>query len=129
MKALFCATGLALLITASVGEAVQVRVQVPSPQNQANTALGAPPIVTSGNSCRCEISERDSSACAIYLRNNLATWIAAHAPDTQMSSSANGRYYAAPFSVAASACAGHKVNPAQIKVHWMDDRHVILEWH
>lgn len=87
-----------------------------------------PLVTTSGNSCRCEVASNSGNACVIYLRTNAADWIAKNAPKTALRSSSEGRYYDAPFAVAASACAGRKVNAGQIKVHWLDRRSAILEW-
>lgn len=87
-----------------------------------------PLVTTSGNSCRCEVASNSGNACVIYLRTNAADWIVKNAPQTAMRSSNDGRYYEAPFALAASACAGRKVNPGQLKVHWLNRRSAILEW-
>lgn len=105
---------------------VPVPIPVPDPLNR-NQQLSEP-ITTSGNSCTCQVAQASGNACMIFLRTNAADWIAKNAPQTAMRSSAGGRFYDAPFSLAASACAGRKVAPGGIKVHWLDRSNAILEW-
>ncbi|MFJ3054650.1 hypothetical protein [Herbaspirillum sp. NPDC087042] len=109
-------------------QAVPVPVPVPIPDSLNRNAPPSEPITTSGNSCSCQVAEATGGACMIFLRTNPADWIASNAPQTPLRSSANGRYYDAPFALAASACAGRKVAPAGVKVHWLDRRSAILEW-
>ena len=45
-----------------------------------------------------------------------------------MRSSNDGSDYYTPFALAASACAGRKVNASTVKVHWLDRKNAILEW-
>jgi hypothetical protein len=87
-----------------------------------------PVVSTPGSSCQCKVGERDGSACMIFMRTTAADWIKQNAPQTRMRASNDGRYYDAPFPLAASACAGRNVNPATIKVHWLDKQSAILEW-
>jgi hypothetical protein len=87
-----------------------------------------PVVSTPGSSCQCKVGERDGSACMIFMRTTAADWIRQNAPQTRMRSSNDGRYYDAPFPLAASACAGRNVNPATIKVHWLDRQSAIVEW-
>jgi len=94
------------------------------PQQEADKPL----MTTSGNSCRCAVAENSGGACMILMRTNSGDWIAKNAPQTRMRSSNDGRYYDTPFAVAASACAGHNVNPASVQVHWLDRGSAILEW-
>jgi len=94
------------------------------PQQEADKEM----MTTSGNSCRCAVAENSGGACMILMRTNSGDWIAKNAPQTRMRSSNDGRYYDTPFAVAASACAGHNVNPAGVKVHWLDRGSAILEW-
>jgi len=108
------------------GIPLPVPIPVPDPLNR-NQQLNEP-ITTSGNSCTCQVAQTSGSACMIFLRTNAADWIAKNAPQTAMRSSAGGRFYDAPFSLAASACAGRKVAPGGIKVHWLDRGNAILEW-
>nr|WP_198980937.1 hypothetical protein [Herbaspirillum sp. ASV7] len=105
-----------------------VPVPVPVPDSLNRNAPLSEPITTSGNSCSCQVAETTGGACMIFLRTNAADWIARNAPQTPLRSSASGRYYDAPFALAASACAGRKVAPAGVKVHWLDRRSAILEW-
>ena len=109
-------------------QAVPVPVPVPVPDTFNRNAAPSEPITTSGNSCTCQVAETSGGACMIFLRTNAADWIARNAPQTPLRSSASGRYYDAPFALAASACAGRKVAPGGIKVHWLDRRSAILEW-
>jgi len=109
-------------------QAVPVPVPVPVPDTFNRNAAPSEPITTSGNSCTCQVAETSGGACMIFLRTNAADWIASNAPQTPLRSSASGRYYDAPFALAASACAGRKVAPGGIKVHWLDRRSAILEW-
>ncbi|WP_343723250.1 hypothetical protein [Herbaspirillum seropedicae] len=109
-------------------QAVPVPVPVPVPDTFNRNAAPSEPITTSGNSCTCQVAETSGGACMIFLRTNAADWIAHNAPQTPLRSSASGRYYDAPFALAASACAGRKVAPGGIKVHWLDRRSAILEW-
>lgn len=109
-------------------QAVPVPVPVPVPDTFDRNAAPSEPITTSGNSCTCQVAETSGGACMIFLRTNAADWIASNAPQTPLRSSASGRYYDAPFALAASACAGRKVAPGGIKVHWLDRRSAILEW-
>ncbi|QJQ01397.1 hypothetical protein RB25_14095 [Herbaspirillum rubrisubalbicans] len=110
------------------GVAVPVPVPVPVPDVLNRNAPLSEPITTSGNSCTCQVAETSGGACMIFLRTNAADWIARNAPQTALRSSASGRYYDAPFALAASACAGRKVAPGGVKVHWLDRRNAILEW-
>jgi len=110
------------------GLPVPVPVPIPVPDSLNRNASPSEPITTSGNSCSCQVAEATGGACMIFLRTNAADWIASNAPQTPLRSSANGRYYDAPFALAASACAGRKVAPAGVKVHWLDRRSAILEW-
>lgn len=107
---------------------VPVPVPVPVPDVLGRPAAPAEPITTSGNTCACQVAETSGSACMIFLRTNSADWIARNAPQTAMRSSASGRFYDAPFALAASACAARKVTPGSVKVHWLDRRNAILEW-
>lgn len=109
-------------------QAMPVPVPVPVPDTFNRNAAPSEPITTSGNSCTCQVAETSGGACMIFLRTNAADWIARNAPQTPLRSSASGRYYDAPFALAASACAGRKVAPGGIKVHWLDRRSAILEW-
>lgn len=109
-------------------QAVPVPVPVPVPDALNRNPPLSEPITTSGNSCTCQVAETSGSACMIFLRTNAAEWIARNAPQTALRSSASGRYYDAPFSLAASACAARKVTPGSVKVHWLDRRNAILEW-
>lgn len=104
---------------------VPVPVPVPDPLNRG--AQPSEPINTSGNSCSCQVAD-NGGACMIFLRTNSADWIFKNAPQTALRSSASGRYYDAPFPLAASACAGRKVAPGGVKVHWLDRRNAIIEW-
>ncbi|ASU38749.1 hypothetical protein hmeg3_10910 [Herbaspirillum sp. meg3] len=87
-----------------------------------------PVVTTSANTCKCEVADTSGSACMIYMRTNAADWIAQNAPQTRLRSSNDGRYYDTPFALAASACAGRKVNASTVKVHWLDKKNAILEW-
>jgi hypothetical protein len=87
-----------------------------------------PVVNTTGASCQCQVGETSGSACMIFMRTSAADWIRQNAPQTRMRSSNDGRYYDAPFPLAASACAGREVNPATVKVHWLDRKNAILEW-
>jgi len=107
---------------------VPIPVPVPVPDALARPAAPAEPITTSGNTCTCQVAETSGGACMIFLRTNSADWIARNAPQTALRSSASGRYYDAPFPLAASACAARKVAPGGVKVHWLDRRNAILEW-
>lgn len=109
-------------------QAVPVPVPVPVPDALNRNAPLSEPITTSGNSCSCQVNESTGGACMIFLRTNPADWIARNAPQTPLRSSASGRYYDAPFALTASACAGRKVAPGGVKVHWLDRRNAILEW-
>jgi|GEM_PF-665515 len=108
--------------------AVPVPIPVPIPDITGRGQAPADPVTTSGNSCTCQVTATSGSACMIFLRTNAADWIAGHAPQTPLRSSAGGRFYDAPFPLAASACAGRKVAPAGVKVHWLDRSNAILEW-
>ena len=102
---------------------------IPILPNAANQPEPDKPLMTtSGNSCRCSVAENSGGACMILMRTNSGDWIAKNAPQTRLRSSNEGRYYDAPFDVAASACAGRKVNASSIKVHWLDRGSAILEW-
>ncbi|NUU03457.1 hypothetical protein HNO84_17750 [Herbaspirillum robiniae] len=107
---------------------VPVPVPVPVPDTFNRNAQPSEPITTSGNSCTCQVVDNGGGACMIFLRTNSADWIVKNAPQTALRSSAGGRYYDAPFPLAASACAGRKVAPAGVKVHWLDRKNAILEW-
>lgn len=109
-------------------QAVPIPVPVPVPDTLNGNGAPAEPITTSGNSCTCQVAPTSGGACMIFLRTNAADWIASHAAQTPLRSSASGRYYDAPFALAASACAGRKVAPAGVKVHWLDRRNAIIEW-
>ncbi|WP_050478760.1 hypothetical protein [Herbaspirillum rhizosphaerae] len=87
-----------------------------------------PVVTTSANTCKCEVADTSGSACMIYMRTNAADWLAQNAPQTRLRSSNDGRYYDTPFALAASACAGRKVNASTVKVHWLDKKNAILEW-
>jgi hypothetical protein len=87
-----------------------------------------PVVNTIGASCQCQVGETSGSACMIFMRTSAGDWIKQNAPQTRMRSSNDGRYYDAPFPLAASACAGREVNPATVKVHWLDRKSAILEW-
>jgi hypothetical protein len=108
------------------GVPVPVPVPIPDPLNRGQQQ--SEPITTSGNSCTCQVADTTGGACMIFLRTNPADWIARNAPQTALRSSAGGRYYDAPFALAASACAGRKVAPGGVKVHWLDRKSAILEW-
>jgi len=99
---------------------------LPFPTNQPDA--DKPLINTTGNSCRCQVNETSGNACMIFMRTNAADWIMKNAPQTRMRSSNDGRFYDTPFDLAASACAGRKVNPGSVKVHWLDRKSAILEW-
>ena len=99
---------------------------LPFPLNQPDA--DKPLINTTGNSCRCQVNETSGNACMIFMRTNAADWIMKNAPQTRMRSSNDGRFYDTPFDLAASACAGRKVNPGSVKVHWLDRKSAILEW-
>ena len=118
-----------LLTTLMLGAASAVTAQgLPPPYGYARPEPDKPLVTTSANTCKCEVADTSGSACMIYLRTNAADWIAQNAPKTRLRSSNDGRYYDTPFTLAASACAGRKVNPATIKVHWLDKKNAILEW-
>jgi hypothetical protein len=99
---------------------------LPYPSNQPDA--DKPLINTTGRSCRCQVNETSGNACMIFMRTNAADWIMKNAPQTRMRSSNDGRFYDTPFDLAASACAGRKVNPGSVKVHWLDRKSAILEW-
>lgn len=107
---------------------VPIPVPVPMPDIGGGNRPQNPPVTTSGNSCTCQVVDNGGGACMIFLRTNSADWIVKNAPQTALRSSAGGRYYDAPFPLAASACAGRKVAPAGVKVHWLDRKNAILEW-
>lgn len=107
---------------------VPVPVPVPVPDALNRNAQPSEPITTSGNSCTCQVVDNGGGACMIFLRTNSADWILKNAPQTALRSSASGRYYDTPFPLAASACAGRKVAPGGVKVHWLDRKSAILEW-
>jgi len=96
--------------------------------NQEQQPADKPLVTTSGNTCRCAVAETSGNACMIFMRSNSYDWIMRNAPQTRMRSSNEGRYYDTPFDLAASACAGRAVNPATVKVHWLDHKSAILEW-
>jgi hypothetical protein len=106
---------------------IPVPVPVPVPDALNRGAQPSEPINTSGNSCSCQVAD-NGGACMIFLRTNSADWISKNAPQTALRSSASGRYYDAPFALAASACAARKVAPGGVKVHWLDRKSAILEW-
>lgn len=110
------------------GVPVPIPVPVPVPGINGSSQAPMEPITTSGNSCACQVAETSGSACMIFLRTNSADWIQKNAPQTALRSSASGRFYDAPFSLAASACAGRRVAAGGIKVHWLDRRNAVLEW-
>ncbi|KAF1042902.1 MAG: hypothetical protein GAK35_02457 [Herbaspirillum frisingense] len=144
IASLLCAAAVALLTPAQVSAQVTTRdlgghygpqphgvpvpVPIPVPDTLNRNQAPSEPITTSGNSCTCQVADTSGGACMIFLRTNSADWIAQNAPQTAMRSSASGRYYDAPFPLAASACAGRKVSPAGVKVHWLDRKNAILEW-
>lgn len=98
------------------------------PYGYARPEPDKPVVTTSANTCKCEVADTSGSACMIYLRTNAADWIGQNAPQTRLRSSNDGRYYDTPFALAASACAGRKVNASTVKVHWLDKKTAILEW-
>ncbi|SRR5450830_153105 len=114
---------------AAAGAAIGQNAVGGVPYGYVQPAVPDKPVVsTPGSSCQCQIGDRDGSACMIFMRTSAADWIKQNAPQTRMRSSNDGRYYDAPFPLAASACAGRNVNPANIKVHWLDKKSAILEW-
>lgn len=110
------------------GYPVPVPVPVPTPGIGQRQDPDRPMVTTSANTCTCQVAETSGSACMIFLRTNAADWLAKNAPQTALRSSNNGRFYDTPFAVAASACAGRKVAPGSVKVHWLDRKNAILEW-
>lgn len=112
------------------GQGVPIPVPVPVPDVTNRNGAGHldKPITTSGNTCACQVAETNGSACMIFLRTNAADWIAKNSPQTALRSSASGRFYDASFTLTASACAGRKVSPGGVKVHWLDRRNAVIEW-
>lgn len=119
---------MALLAASLCSPSVGAQILDRPPFGYPPPAPDKPVVTTSANTCKCEVADTSGSACMMYLRTNAADWIAQNAPQTRLRSSNDGRYYDTPFGLAASACAGHKVNPATVKVHWLDKKNAILEW-
>jgi len=121
-------SALVLLLAAVWANPAAAQLIERSPFGYAPPAPDRPVVTTSANTCKCEVADTSGSACMMYLRTNAADWIAQNAPQTRLRSSNDGRYYDTPFALAASACAGRKVNAASVKVHWLDKKNAILEW-
>ncbi len=129
MKAipLFIALTLGAMTLPNLASA-QPQPRLPYPLGYERPEPDKPVVTTSANTCKCEVADTSGSACMIYMRTNAGEWLAQNAPQTRMRSSNDGRYYDTPFALAASACAGRKVNASTVKVHWLDRKNAILEW-